>query len=91
MQRSVLTTARPPDGTIAFSAEAKSNPADWGEPRVGIFACSLRSLTWRHDSTLFIIILLWLPEEEEEEDNMATTEAEARERMVVVGRRRRMG
>ena len=89
MQRSVLTTARPPDGTIAFSAEAKSNPADWGEPRVGIFACSLRSLTWRHDSTLFIIILLWLPEEEE--DNMATTEAEARERMVVVGRRRWMG
>jgi hypothetical protein len=44
---SVLTTARPPDGTTVCSAEAKSNPADWGEPRVGRVAEAERNLTWR--------------------------------------------
>ena len=43
--RSVLTTALPPAGTVTDSAAARSNPADRGEPRTGIFAFSLRSLT----------------------------------------------
>ena len=48
MLKSVLTTARPPAGTTVFSALERSNPADRGEPRVGILACSLRNFTWRH-------------------------------------------
>ena len=43
MLKSVLTTARPPAGTMVFSADDKSNPADCGEPRVGILACSDRN------------------------------------------------
>ena len=48
MLKSVLTTARPPAGTTVFSALDRSNPADWGDPRVGILACSLKNLTWRN-------------------------------------------
>ena len=45
-RQSVLTTALPPAGTTLASAAERSNPADRGEPRVGILAFSLRNLTW---------------------------------------------
>ena len=47
MLKSVLTIARPPAGTTFCSAADRSNPADCGEPRVGILALGLRNLTWR--------------------------------------------
>lgn len=37
--RSVFTMAHPPLDTTVFSAEDKSNPADWGELLTGILAC----------------------------------------------------
>lgn len=43
--RSVFTTARPPLGTTVFSAEDKSNPADWGELLTGMLACFDRNFT----------------------------------------------
>jgi hypothetical protein len=51
MLRSVLTMARPPLGTTVLSAAERSNPAEWGEPRDGIVARSLRNLTRRHSSS----------------------------------------
>lgn len=66
MLRSVLTTARPPEGTVVLSAEDKSNPADCGEPRVGKVACSLRNLTWRQEFMLWLLLLSPMEEEEEE-------------------------
>lgn len=62
---SVLTTARPPAGTTVFSAEDKSNPADWGEPRVGRVAEAERNLTWR-TSLRFMLL------EEDDDIIMAT-------------------
>ena len=50
MLRSVFTTALPPLGTTARSAADRSNPAEWGEPRDGIVARSLRNFTRRHSS-----------------------------------------
>ena len=43
--KSVFTTALPPAGTTVFSAEDRSNPAEKGEPRVGILALSDKNLT----------------------------------------------
>ena len=52
MLRSVLTRARPPLGTMVLSDADRSNPAEWGEPRDGIVALSLRNLTRRQSLLL---------------------------------------
>ena len=54
MLKSVLITARPPAGTMVFSADDKSNPADCGEPRVGILACSDRNLL----CSIYIVVVV---------------------------------
>ena len=47
MHKSVLTTTRPPAGTIVASDADRSNPAACGEPRVGIMALFDRNFTCR--------------------------------------------
>eukprot|EP00986_Skeletonema_menzelii_P014025 scaffold8786_cov188-Skeletonema_menzelii.AAC.4 len=54
--KSVLTTALPPAGTTLASAADRSNPADWGDPRVGILALGPRNFTWR----TFDILREWI-------------------------------
>ena len=49
--KSVATTARPPEGTVVFSALDRSYPAERHVLREGMAANLLSNLTWRHSGS----------------------------------------